>query len=75
LKLLENLCAIFCSFQRPCPEIPLQWVAPGLNAAIARPDLISHARLLSERIAARIKLCLAQARLSADDFELALVLP
>ena len=50
-------------------DIPLEWVAPGLNAAIARPDLVSHTRQLAERIAARIKICLAQARLSADDID------
>jgi hypothetical chaperone protein len=50
-------------------EIPLQWVAAGLNAAIARPDLVSHTKQLAERIGARIKLCLAQARLSADDID------
>jgi hypothetical chaperone protein len=47
-------------------EIPLQWVAPGLNASIARPDLVSHTRLLSERIAKRITLCLKQAGVAAD---------
>ena len=46
-------------------DIPLQWVAPGLAAAIGRPDLVSHTRQLAERIAARIKICLSQARLSA----------
>jgi hypothetical chaperone protein len=49
--------------------IPLEWVAPGLNAAIGRSDLVSHTRQLAERIAARIKICLAQARLSADDID------
>ena len=49
--------------------IPLEWVAPGLNAAIGRPDLVSHTRQLAERIGARIKLCLAQARLSAADID------
>jgi hypothetical chaperone protein len=52
--------------ERRQAEIPLQWVAPGLNAAIGRPDLVSHTRLLSERIAARIMLCLKQAGLQAD---------
>jgi hypothetical chaperone protein len=46
-------------------SIPLEWVAPGLDAAIGRPDLVSHTRQLAERIAARIKNCLAQARLPA----------
>ena len=50
-------------------DIPLQWVAPGLAAAIGRPDLVGHTRQLAERIAARIKICLAQARLSADDID------
>jgi len=50
-------------------DIPLEWVAPGLRAAIGRPDLVSHTRQLAGRIAARIKICLAQARLSADDID------
>ena len=50
-------------------NIPLQWVAPDLNAAIGRSDLVSHTRQLAERIAARIKACLAQARLSRDDID------
>ena len=50
-------------------DIPLQWVAPGLAAAIGRPDLVGHTKQLAERIAARIKLCLAQARLSAGDID------
>src|SRR6267142_410637 len=50
-------------------DIPLEWVAPGLRAAIGRPDLVSHTRQLADRIAARIKICLAQARLSAHDID------
>jgi hypothetical chaperone protein len=50
-------------------DIPLEWVAPGLRAAISRPDLVSHTRQLAERIGARIKICLAQARLAADDID------
>ena len=50
-------------------DIPLQWVAPGLAAAITRPDLVSHTKQLAERIAARIKLCLTQAQLSADGID------
>jgi hypothetical chaperone protein len=46
-------------------EIPLEWISPGLSASIARPDLVSHTRQLSDRIAARIKNCLAQAALTA----------
>src|SRR6266576_19340 len=50
-------------------DIPLEWVAAGLNAAIGRPDLVGHTGQLAERIAARIKICLAQARLSAPDID------
>jgi hypothetical chaperone protein len=50
-------------------EIPLQWVAPGLSAEINRPDLVSHTGQLAERIAARIKICLTQARISAGDID------
>jgi hypothetical chaperone protein len=50
-------------------DIPLQWVAPGLAVAIGRADLVSHTRQLAERIAARIKACLAQARLSREDID------
>src|SRR5437762_10814137 len=50
-------------------DIPLEWVSPGLDAAIGRPDLVGHTRQLAERIAARIKICLAQARLAADDLD------
>jgi hypothetical chaperone protein len=50
-------------------EIPLEWVAPGLGATVRRPDLVNHTGQLAERIAARIKLCLAEARLSADDID------
>jgi hypothetical chaperone protein len=50
-------------------NIPLQWVATGLGAAIARPDLVSHTKHLAERIAARIKSCLAQAGLPRDDID------
>jgi hypothetical chaperone protein len=47
-------------------DIPLEWVAPGLRAAISRADLVSHTKHLAERIAARIQNCLTQASLSAD---------
>ena len=42
---------------------------PGLRAAISRPDLVSHTGKLAERIAARIRNCLSQARLAADDID------
>jgi hypothetical chaperone protein len=47
-------------------SIPLQWVAPGLKAAISRTDLVDHTAQLAQRIAARIALCLAQAQVSAE---------
>jgi hypothetical chaperone protein len=47
-------------------DIPLEWVAPGLGAAVGRGDLVDHTRQLASRIAARIDICLAQAKLSAD---------
>ena len=50
-------------------DIPLEWIEPGLHAGISRPDLVSHTRQLAERIAARIKNCLTQARLSAGDID------
>ena len=50
-------------------DIPLEWVEPDLNAAISRADLVSHTSRLSERIADRIKNCLAQARLTAGDID------
>jgi hypothetical chaperone protein len=50
-------------------DIPLEWVAPGLRAGIGRPELVRHTKLLADRIAARIKICLTQAQLSADDID------
>jgi len=47
-------------------SIPLQWVAPDLEAGIGRPDLVNHTRQLADRIGARIGLCLEQAALRAD---------
>jgi len=49
--------------------IPLEWVEPGLHAGISRPDLVSHTTQLAKRIADRIKNCLTQAQLSADDID------
>jgi hypothetical chaperone protein len=50
-------------------DVPLQWVAPGLSATIARSELVSHTTQLAERIAARINICLAQAQLTASDID------
>jgi len=46
-------------------QIPLEWIEQGLNASIARPDLVSHTKQLADRIAARIKNCLVQAELTS----------
>ena len=46
--------------------IPLAWVEPDLNVEISRTDLVHHTRLLAERVAGRIKLCLSHAQLKAD---------
>ena len=50
-------------------DIPLQWVTPDLRAAIGRADLVHHTRELAARIAARVKNCLGQAGLLADDID------
>ena len=50
-------------------DIPLEWVMPGLNAAIGRSDLVSHTKQLAECIAARISNCLTQAGLAASDID------
>ena len=50
-------------------DIPLEWVAPGLSADIRRPDLVSHTSQLADRIATRIRNCLVQAGLAADDID------
>jgi hypothetical chaperone protein len=55
--------------ERRQADIPLEWVTPGLGAAIARPDLVSHTKQLADRIAARIKNCMTQARLAAGDID------
>lgn len=49
--------------------IPLEWVAPGLSADITRPDLVGHTKQLADRIAARIKNCLAQAGVKAEEID------
>lgn len=49
--------------------VALEWVEPGLNAAVKRADLVGHTRQLAERVAARIRICLDQAGLTAADIE------
>ena len=50
-------------------DIPLEWVTPGLTAAITQPDLVRHTKQLATRVAARIKNCLTQAQLTASDID------
>jgi hypothetical chaperone protein len=50
-------------------NVSLEWIEAGLDAAITRIDLVNHTRQLAERIVARIKKCLEQARLSAGDID------
>lgn len=49
--------------------IAFDWIKPGLNAAVSRADLVRYTKQLAERVAARIKICLEQARLGAEDIE------
>lgn len=53
----------------PQADVSLEWVEPGLNAVVARSDLVGHTGQLAKRIAARIKNCLDQAQLTADDID------
>jgi len=46
--------------------VSLDWVEPGLNIAIGRDDLAGHTGELAARVAARIRICLAQAQLTAQ---------
>lgn len=50
-------------------EVSLGWVEPSLSAAIKRSDLVNHTGQLAMRIAARIKTCLEQARLTSEDID------
>ena len=50
-------------------DLSLSWVEPDLGVAISRADLVSHTKELAARIAARIKVCLKQARLAAEDID------
>lgn len=50
-------------------RIALDWIEPGLEAGIARSDLVGHTRQLAARIAARIANCLDQARLGPGSID------
>ena len=52
-----------------CRRTFAEWVTPDLSAAIGRRELVSHTKQQAERVAARIKVCLAQAQLSAHDID------
>lgn len=49
--------------------VPLEWLEAGLRAGVTRKDLVTHTRQLAERIAARVKNCLEQANLGANEID------
>jgi hypothetical chaperone protein len=53
----------------PRASIALDWIEPGLQAGVARKELVGHTQNLAERITARIAICLAQAGLRAEDID------
>jgi hypothetical chaperone protein len=53
----------------PRSDFSLEWVEPGLGVRIETSDLIEHTSELAEGISARIRVCLAQARLVAKDID------
>ena len=55
--------------ERHQADFSLEWVEPGLYTAICRSDLVAHTNELATRIGARIKICLAQAQLAAEDID------
>ena len=50
-------------------EIPLEWIAPGLSAAIGRPDLVSHTKQLADRISCASRTASFRRGLTADDID------
>jgi hypothetical chaperone protein len=54
---------------KPKAEFALEWVEPGLKVAMSRAKLVSETSELAEGIGARIKICLSQARLTAEDID------
>jgi hypothetical chaperone protein len=50
-------------------DLSLGWVEPGLGAAVSRADLVGHTEQLAALIGARIKICLDQAQLAAEDID------
>jgi hypothetical chaperone protein len=53
----------------PRASIALDWIEPGLQAGVARKELVGHTQNLAERITARIAICLDQAGLRAEDID------
>lgn len=54
---------------KPRAEFSLEWVEPGLKMAMSRANLVNQTSELAEGIGARIKICLSQARLAAEDID------
>jgi hypothetical chaperone protein len=52
---------------KPRSSITLDWIEKGLEAGVARKDLVNHTQRLADRIGARIDICLKQAGLAAAD--------
>jgi len=50
-------------------DFSLSWVEPKLGVAISRDDLVGHTKELAARVGARIKICLDQARLAAENID------
>ncbi|MDF2618830.1 MAG: molecular chaperone [Xanthobacteraceae bacterium] len=50
-------------------EVDLNWLEAGLSVGITPEELVSHTRVLAERIAARVGICLDQAGLKEGDID------
>ena len=50
----------------PRSSIALDWVEKGLEAGVARKDMVNHTQRLADRIEARIDICLKQAGLKGS---------
>ena len=53
----------------PKSSVPLDWVEKGLEAGVARKDMVSHTQRLADRIEARIDICLKQAGLKGSEID------
>ena len=53
----------------PKSSIPLDWVEKGLEAGVARKEMVDHTQRLADRIEARIDICLKQASLKGSDID------